>query len=281
MVNFKYLNFKECLTINVHGYEYVFEIENMLRFFILDTIASGSNNWWETFKERHFAKQVEMVKKSDEGYSEYTIYQIDKKINNEKEQTGAGFMLAHDIFYTNLMDLHLIIKEYWNEFFREKIGGNNANAFYNRLEIVHRVRNKVMHSRPITNDELRELKNFKDYFRNKLNDVGKDYNRFPSVINSASFSVDLRLELKSHLEIYKSNIIKEFKIQIYALAKNEWWFGVVFGVKAGEFDQYYDDIIAINERIGNGEKGTGTKIRIFIAKKKMKQRCMELYDLNA
>jgi hypothetical protein len=44
--------FEEAEKRNMKGYRYIFEIENKLRFFILETIGKSDNNWWETFKKK-------------------------------------------------------------------------------------------------------------------------------------------------------------------------------------------------------------------------------------
>ena len=256
--------FEEAEKRNMKGYRYIFEIENKLRFFILETIGKSDNNWWETFKKKKIYEQVEMVKKSDEGYSEYSIYQIDKKINNEKEQTGAGFMLMHDIYYTNLMDLHLIINERWNETFKDIIGGESEKEFYTRLEFIHRIRNKVMHSKPITKDELRELKNFKDYFNNMLNKVDKDFDQFLKCFSMDGVLSKFKKELIEHQRTFKNRgIVEQLLTNVYDSSVTEWWWdSKLFLNYSVELTEYYHDVKKVNEAISNFKNGIGTKFFI-------------------
>tara|TARA_Y100000310_G_scaffold297150_1_gene329954 strand:+ start:452 stop:1324 length:873 start_codon:yes stop_codon:yes gene_type:complete len=258
------IHFEETEKQNMRGYRCIFEIENKLRFLILDTIGKSDNNWWVTFKKKKIYEQVEMIKKSDEGYSEYSIYQIDKKIRNENRHTGAGFMLMHDIYYTNLMDLHLIINEYWDETFKDIIGGENEKEFYTRLEFIHRIRNKVMHSKPITDDELRELKGFKDYFNNMLNKVNKDFDQFLKCFSMDGVLSSFEKEIKEHQRTFKNRgIVEQLLTNFYDSSVTEWWWdSKLFLNYSVELTEYYHDVKKVNEAISNFKNGIGTKFSI-------------------
>ena len=277
------LDFDNCLNINLSGYKLIFEIENRLRFFVMETLKNENKNWWENFKDNNFAKQVEMVKRSDGGNIPYSIYEIDKKIVLEKKHRGINFMLMHDIYYTNLMDLELIIKEYWVSDFETVFGGENIKEFSTRLKFVSRLRNNVMHSKPITNNDLMVLKHFRDFLSNKLNATGKDYYEFINCFSIDGILQNFINELNEHHERFDNWLSHgEFIINVYNFSIDQWWWGSrLLNDYTNLLNEYYKIINEVNETITNYKDGLTTEFKVnsSINKLQASGKCNQLIDI--
>ena len=178
------------------------------------------------------------------------------------------------------MDLWLIIREYWDEDFKEIIGGEGKKSFYTRLEIVHRIRNKIMHSKPVMSHELRELKNFREYFNYILSKTGKDYSQFISYFPINDVLSNFKKELEQHKENYRNKSSENhFCSDVFDRSAVEWWWdSTLFSDYSLELTKYYDDVNEVNKSISDFENGIGKKFSIDsdIFSFKLPERCDSL-----
>ena len=268
MDQIKHLDFKKTAEKNQKGYTLLFEIENILRFFIVDTLSKKNSSWWKDFNKSSVIEQTEINIKAE----------CNKKLLREKKLDGSRFVLMHEIYYTNIMHLYTIIKEYWDNFFTY-FGGDSDKEFFHRLEIAHRIRNKVMHSKPIADDELSNLKSLLSFLKNTINKSGNKYNQFLKCYDYDALINDFRHELSKHLTQYGRRNLTEFPDLVYNNAIKEWWwYSEVLDIKTEDLDSYYHKMGKINQLITDKKRGSSTEIKIKIAAWKMKEVCMSLLD---
>jgi hypothetical protein len=61
MVEEKHLDFEETAKRNQDAYGLLFEIENILRFFIVDTLNKKDPFWWKNFNKPKIIENTEII----------------------------------------------------------------------------------------------------------------------------------------------------------------------------------------------------------------------------
>ena len=244
---------KENFESNILAYEEIFFVENTLRTIILDKMNDYKLDWWNDLNNK-FVERVEKLKEADDLEVNIMLKRIQKKIDEELSYNSIDVILMHDIYYTNLMDLYLIIKRYWNDVFRNVITGKSIHEFRISCEVSNKIRNKVMHSKPITNRELKELNTFASFLEERIqsseiiNDFFNSYVSLKYVLN------DFSDELQSHSEAIESEYYHNniFKNEVYIKYNSEWWWNSkFFNDYLINLVPYYDKLELINITISD------------------------------
>ena len=132
-----------------------------MRFFIIYKMNKKQTRWWKSFS----------LKKVKQGVEISIRNACREKLEKEMQIKGENFLLMHEIYYTNTEDLFAIMKENW-DIFGNYFGKHNKNEFKLDLNKTIRIRNKVMHSKPILKHEIHDL----EYFRKLLLYLGNRKN---------------------------------------------------------------------------------------------------------
>jgi hypothetical protein len=121
---------------NVYPHFYVFE--NILRYVIMNRLENKyGKKWWNTA----------LISKN-----------IKESVKNRKRAEGkarwVGRRGSHNIFYTDLGDLALIINTNWNDF---KDFFPNLTWIKSRVEDLEKSRNILAHNNPLPNREIKRI----------------------------------------------------------------------------------------------------------------------------
>lgn len=238
---------------NVKAYKALFNIENSLRCYILKKL-SVRPNWWFDFKQRDFFKICDKIKEQNNNeYSEIYNYDSQQSINKINQSRNdrykifnTRFLLRHEIFYTYLIDLYPIVKNYWNDYFSESFNINEEKELFFDLKALERLRNDVMHNIPITDKDLDTIIGLASKYKNIISE--QDLEEYFKCYSIKDVIKDFDSEIKLH-----KNTIKKFitcKIESYEKYKNEWWFNETFFLDDSEIlADYYKNILEINKKI--------------------------------
>ena len=260
------IDFKNALTKNLEGYDLIFKIENILRFFILNKMHELKNSrWWKSLSNPRVKDTVEAVIKIE----------CKKKLLKEKESDGNNFVLMHEIYYTNTEDLFLIMRENWDTF-GEYFGKNNQIEFDSDLKKIIRIRNKVMHSKPILKREIHDLDYFCNNLMKKIDITDKDHGIFYNSYLQGEIISDFSSELLNHIQIVDKNLNQVFLTDIYESINSEWWYKDYLDIDTDNCDKYYNDIDHINKLIKKQERGSKYDIQNMIKSKNILERCQDI-----
>ena len=135
---------------------------------------------------------------------------------------------THEIYYTNFNDLLEIIKSLYNKF-KKIIPGRDVNEFRLQFEKVANVRNKIMHCRPITENDkaivelfYNELKQIKEILNLDLNHSLQDCIDIYSILHK--FNNEINQHEKTFKKYTKECNIDEFNKAINLF----WWHSTYF-----------------------------------------------------
>jgi len=260
------IDFNNALTKNLEGYDLIFKIENILRFFILNKMNELKNSrWWKSLSNPRVKDTVEALIKIE----------CKKKLLKEKESDGNNFVLMHEIYYTNTEDLFLIMRENWDTF-GQYFGKNNKSEFDSDLKKIIRIRNKVMHSKPILKREIKDLDYFTKNLMNKIDITDKYDGLFYNSYLQSEIISDFSSELLDHIHIVDNNLIKVFLTNIFKSINNEWWYKDYLDIDTDNCDKYYNDIDRINKLIIRQSRGSKYTIQNMIRSKNILKRCQDI-----
>ena len=242
----KTLDFKKHKKLNTRGYKFLFNIENKLRIHIIRKLNIEDPHWWNKFKQRDFNKLAENLKKDDMGF--ISIANIPEKKADEQKVETKKFIIMHELFYTNLNDLYAIIKNYW-ESFKDDFKTSDDKELFHRLKITRRIRNKIAHSKPVSEYELNELKTFSNFIDLYI----KDYNEIDDCITIEDIYKSIFEEISSH-EDKLTNLKKILNDDYYkTLIDETYWANDIFIYK-NIIDEYYTLVNELNKIINEYEK---------------------------
>lgn len=271
------LEFDKSKKLNTAAYKYLFNIENKLRVHIIKTLNHQDSDWWSKLKQRDFQKLAAQLKDDDMGFISFG--KIQNRIGDEIKVESKHFIVMHEIFYTNISDLYLIIKEYW-DFFKNDISSSDEKEIFYRLKIARRIRNKVMHSKPITSDELEDIKSFSSFIDANI----ISYKNIDECLLIKDIYDQLHNEIFSHLEKMNNALPTILKTQYYDLIKNENFWNTDFIISnKNEIDNYYLLINELNELIIKWKNTQKNKhlINVFINENRLISVCQDLiYELD-
>lgn len=244
------------LKLNIEAYQTIFHIENMVRSIILKEMKQYNVNWWIELNSK-YVDRVEELKETDDGEMSKRLQLIQKQVSLEKKINSYHVILMHDIYYTNLMDLWFIIKRYWDEVFCKVITGVPIDHLRKHFETSNRIRNKVMHSKPITEWELNELQSFKSFLEEKMqfNRISSDY--FDNYTSLNLVMEEFSDEIKTHQTLVESESYSKnlMEVGIYSKYNSEWWWNSnTFQDYKMKFMFYYGIVEKINVYIKKYKK---------------------------
>lgn len=269
------MNIDNYKIANTEGYGLLFNIENKLRIHILNTLNNNVENWWSDFKQRDFYKISKSLKDDDMGW--ISLGKIQDKIGDEIKVDRKNNIIMHEIFYTNINDLYAIIKHYW-EYFKNDFSSKDPQEILYRLKTVRRIRNKVMHSKPISDIELEELKTASAFIDANIN----SYKEFPESILLKTVLDGLQNELSEHVKIFDQGPpTNNIKCKWYEENQNEWWWeSIVFSDIKESINHYYDLIEELNNLIDTINRVGRNRHRImhFVVENNLKERSTEVYN---
>ena len=134
------MEYNKSLDKNLRAYELIFKIENSFRSFVLNKMNKESWNWWDELNAKNF-KKINDIKMSNE---EAMFAKMQKQAIDEKSLNSLDLVLMHDIYYTNIWDLYLIIKRFWNNNFKNVITGITKEELRERFSVTNKIRNKAI-----------------------------------------------------------------------------------------------------------------------------------------
>ena len=226
---------KSLINNNIEGYKIIFNIENIIRAIILKELKT-KKNWFHNFKQRDWYKN--------------TI----KKIEIENKFDKLEFYIRHEIYYTNFNDLFEIIGPFYNTSFNTILPGRDLQEFKSIFNNVANIRNKIMHCRPIVNDELRSV----DLFYNQLKKIDIDIDSTLSeCYDIKEILYNFKQEITEHKKIIDNNKHSKICINYYYESRLNtiWWYSKYFENYTSTLDTYYLLINKLNEFKGKFNLG--------------------------
>ena len=222
----KQFKIKDCLKRNKVAYSNLFKIENYIREIILKTLNKNFPDWWNQLK-------------GDSNLQKLAMNCEDKQLI--EKQSKIYYFLPY-IYYAEMNDLIKIIT--YNKFWRYfKDFGSNSGKFKKKFDNYRIIRNKVMHSKPISESE------------HKLLDEGVAY------IEECYPGIDKILYGCEDPNTTMNAIIDEMKIQQHQIREKELLSTEVFEIVSCLFwwsndkmhhvkiNNYYNSVRNLNDKI--------------------------------
>lgn len=131
---------KTILENNITAYELLYKLEVGLREFLIDTLGREDQKWW---KQRLPPDVLDKLKEGRE---------------KERKIKWVELMPHHPIYYIDFPDLKKIIeiKDNWRDAFQVHFG--DKDVFCGGLRELEPIRNKIAHSRRVSENEVHMLK---------------------------------------------------------------------------------------------------------------------------
>lgn len=267
---------------NMHAYNQIFYLENLFRCLIIKELAH-IDNWWFDFKQTNWAKVVEKIKNSTSNNDISTDFKdhdvnknlkdIQNKIKSLHKVYGKNLFLRHELFYTYTRDLYCIIKHYWKNVFINSFNSDDHKDIYHDFRQIERVRNNVMHSIPISDDQLDEIKFFKKKYIYLSENL--DFDKYFKCYSIAEVLEDIKTEISNHKQIEGILNHSISKSEKYI---NEWWWKSPFFLDQSlNLSKYYNLVYSLNDKIALRE--TDPNLSLFDIKTDMiKKGFYELQD---
>src|SRR5215210_9211071 len=125
---------------NIVAYELLYKLEVGLREFLIDTFGREGQKWW---KQRLPSDVLDKLKEGRE---------------KERKTKWIELLPHHPIYYIDFPDLKKIIevKDNWSDAFQKFFG--DKDVFCGGLRELEPIRNKIAHSRKISENEVHMLK---------------------------------------------------------------------------------------------------------------------------
>lgn len=258
--------------INIKAYGILFELENLLRALILTKLQDYKNDWWSEIKTKKF------VVKIDKSYGSNLINDIDREIKHDSEYLGSDQLLIHKIYYTDMQNLYDIISYFWEDYFKSIFIGKRSNdQFRPNFNYVRYLRNKVMHSKPVTEQEYKNIKSFYNEVKEYVKKDGLELKEFHKCIYLSEMLGEIRLEITEHSNaLGKGEIsIDTLKIDVYESYNVEWWWSAHQDEIFNIIDSFYEHIKNLRKKLEN-PRNTKYAIKNTIQKEKIVAKCDEI-----
>jgi len=260
---FKKLDLYETRDKNADAYKIIFELENKIRLIILHLMNNKNKKWWEDLNGKYIDR-VEKMKSEDDVYMVEALSRIRKNISDEVEDKYKNIILTHDIYYTNLKDLYFIIKRYWNDIFSKFFNDQDIKEFYWKLDRANTIRNKIMHSKPITKIETSFIDNFKSYINEQINIAQIDTQTLQLHLSLSNLIDEITDEVNNNLLLTENGKYdKLLSTHIIDYYRGEWWWNSsIFEEYKHSLDNYYEVVMIVNEKIKSLLNYTGNIFEI-------------------
>lgn len=133
------------------AYAIMFILENSLRDFVARVMSKAhGENWWEEVRKRRALEKI--------------AQEVEGRKSNESENWYHGKRGAHEIYYTDYINLFAIIRSFETDFSFFTSDKKNKSIIEN-LRLLTPTRNVVAHNNPITKKDLDRLKvDARDWF---------------------------------------------------------------------------------------------------------------------
>jgi hypothetical protein len=192
---------------NLIAYELLYKLEVGLREFLIDTFGREDQKWW---KNRLPPDVLEKLKEGRE---------------KERKIKWIELIPHHPIYYIDFPDLKKIIeiKDNWRDAFQEFFG--DKDVFCGGLRELEPVRNKIAHSRRISDNEIHMLKGNIAKFENA---IGKE--RWDRLILGQTIEPNILekiISLKEQSIIVCQKILECNPVEnmdTWSKLIQEWWF---------------------------------------------------------
>ncbi len=192
---------------NTVAYELLYKIEVGLREFLIDTFGRENQKWW---KQRLPPDILEKLKKGRES---------------EKKIKWVDLLPHHPLYYIDFPDLGKIIdrNDNWRDAFQDFFG--DKSVFCGGLKELEPIRNKIAHSRRLSENEVYMLKGNIAKFESA---IGKE--KWDNLILEQTVEPSIHKKITS-LKDYSNSTFK--KMAQYSSLENlddwnslmqEWWF---------------------------------------------------------
>lgn len=135
-------------------YEYLKELENILRRFLQNKLGEITQNWW---KER-IPEDVRVNAES-------------RKASNESRWPCHSASDLHPIYFVDFTDYSKIIsrRDNWDQVFKPILGGESS-ILAAKLRELEPIRNSISHSRSLSESESEKLKLYSSEIKKMLSD---------------------------------------------------------------------------------------------------------------
>ena len=234
-------------AISIKCYKILFDLENQLRSVILSELSSRNNNWWSEIKTKPFVKDID----EKIGYYSNLKKDITSELKKDKEFLGSDQFLMHEIYYTSMQDLYTIIEFFWQEHFKKIFKGRKSTEFFfHSFNYVRYIRNKVMHSKPITEQEFDTVKSFFENIKKDIDASRLKIVKFDRCVYLGDILNKFENEIGSHDEKFQiNNYSSRFHNNVYNLLNSEWWWKSDQFTLGKRLSKYYAIISQMNKKI--------------------------------
>jgi hypothetical protein len=192
---------------NILAYELLYKLEVGLREFLIDTFGREDQKWW---KQRLPSDVLDKLKEGRE---------------KERKTKWVELIPHHPIYYIDFPDLKktIEVKDNWRDAFQKFFG--DKDVFCGGLRELEPIRNKIAHSRRISDNEVHMLKGNISKFESA---IGKE--RWDKLILGQTVEPSISAKIIS-LRAFSTSIFQEMaecspleNLNTWNILKNEWWF---------------------------------------------------------
>jgi hypothetical protein len=196
---------------NFLAYELLYKLEVGLREFLIDTFGREDQKWWK------LRLPPDVLGKLKDGREK------------ERKIKWVELLPHHPIYYIDFPDLKKIIevKDNWRDAFQTFFG--DKDVFCGGLRELEPIRNKIAHSRKISDNEVHMLKGNIAKFESA---IGKE--RWDKLILGQTVEPSISEKIISLKDFSSSTFQKMNKcsplenLDTWNILKQEWWFDGVY-----------------------------------------------------
>lgn len=192
---------------NIAAYELLYKLEVGLREFLIDTFGREDQKWW---KQRLPPDVLDKLKEGRE---------------KERKIKWINLLPHHPIYYIDFPDLKKIIevKDNWRDAFQSFFA--DKDVFCGGLRELEPIRNKIAHSRRISENEIHMLKGNIAKFESA---IGKE--RWDKLVLGQTVESSISEKIISLRELSNSTFQKMIEcslvenLDVWNKLMQEWWF---------------------------------------------------------
>lgn len=212
------------ISLNIKGYEYVFEIENNLRHNLLILASSGGNLDIDIiFGSNRFDSLRNKIKNKSESLD--TIDVVVQKLWKEFQRSSKGGTdLFHPIFYLTLDEILSTFRgQRVKEILYSYFDSNRVEILFRSIERVLHIRNDIAHNRPIDAEKLDTLHDTLKIVEKTFLEKYKfeSFHHFENHKKIISLIQDLRNLMVNNFDVSKESIQK-VKSTLSIIKKSFW-----------------------------------------------------------